>query len=95
MQIQNLAAGVTMRRITCAVSLLLVIGTREPHGQHRGRLRLKREIGKHVRHKGLVDELFLERDAVSRVVDRLGNRLPHKQRTNLCSNRVACSYPFL
>ena len=42
--------------------------------------RFNRKIGKHVRHQRLVDKLLLKCDAVSRMVDRLGNRLSHQGR---------------
>src|SRR4029078_9423319 len=58
--------------------IVLVIGTSKPNVHHGVGFGLDREIVKYVRHKRRVDELFLERDAVSRVVDRLDNRLPHQ-----------------
>ena len=58
----------------------LVEGAGEPHRRHGRRLGLEAEVGEHVRHQRLVDELPAERRAVRRVVGRLRHRPSHQRR---------------
>ena len=55
---------------------------------------LEREIGQHVRHQRLVDKLFLECGAMLRVMNRLGDGLPHQAGRADAAVQAGCGSPF-
>ena len=50
----------------------------EAHGHPHQRLTLDGEVGDHIAHERQIDEVALERAAIRRVVNRLGEGLPHQ-----------------
>ena len=57
--------------------VVFIVSTRQAHRQHSGGFRFEREIGQHIGHQDLIDELLLEGDPMRGMVDRLRHGLPH------------------
>ena len=55
-----------------------VEAARQPERQGGRRLHVERQVGQHLRHQRLVDEMLLEHGAVPAVVDGVGERQPHQ-----------------
>ena len=70
-----------------------VEAAREPERQHRCRLHVERQVGQHLAHQRLVDEMLLEHRAVAAVMDGVGQRQAHQARRSRPRSRAACTSP--
>ena len=82
LQFQYFASAVPMRNegggLLAASGLVATPGDAQRQGQRR--LGFQRQVGQHVAHQRLLDQLLLEGGAVAGVVQRLDQRLAHQGR---------------
>ena len=78
-------ADAAQQRLALVAAHRAVGGAGHPHREHRGGLGLDREVGEHVAHQRLVDQIGAERLSVLGVVDGAGQAGAHAGRAAQCA----------